>query len=303
MPEPRGAPRSTAVLLVVVAFALAVGAAASLIAGAATAPAFHSGPIPGLFLSENQLALLFVVGLVVFVGIAIWVYTDSRHAIPGRAAVGVIAIILVIVLFIALFHVLASSGVLNTTTPTNSTGTPPPNNTSTGVNNTSRGNVSTPGATLGLPQTPPWLPFAGIAVAALVAVAVLFPLLWRRSEMASRGPRVNPVDVSHAQGAFEAAARELDAGAEPRQVVIRLYATLLERVAPIVGGVDRDTPEEIRVQYLVHLGIRADAASTLTRLFEEARYSSHPMGPDAAASAQEAILQARSDLDQPGSWS
>jgi hypothetical protein len=82
-------------------------------------------------------------------------------------------------------------------------------------------------------------------------------------------------------------------------VVIRLYATLLARVGPIVGGLDEQTPEEIRSFHLVQLGIRTPAATTLTRLFEEARYSSHPLGPEAAVLARQAIQEAREDLDRP----
>jgi hypothetical protein len=297
MSDARGTPGSPGILLAVVAIALAIGASASLIAGAATAPAYHSGPIPGLFVTEQQLTWIFLISGAVFLGLAIWSFHGNRQAIPGRAVATVVTILLVMLLFVALFHTLGPSSTPLPSTPGNNSSSGPPPSTNTTTNTTQPGNVSAPGAAFGTPGLPSWLLFAGIAVAALIGVVILFPFVLRRSGEGGPRSKEEAADVSRAQGALAQAARELDAGDEPRQVVIRLYSTLLARVGPIVGGVAQDTPEEIRVQYLVRLGIRTDAASILTRLFEEARYSSHAMGAAEAAAAQQAILQARSDLD------
>jgi hypothetical protein len=92
------------------------------------------------------------------------------------------------------------------------------------------------------------------------------------------------------------ARQELEGARDPRAAILALYATLLARVAPIVPDLDRSTAEEIRVHHLVRLGIRESAARTLTRIFEEARYSSHRLGPEQVTQATQAIRMAESDL-------
>jgi len=66
----------------------------------------------------------------------------------------------------------------------------------------------------------------------------------------------------------------------------------------MVGSVDPETPEEIRSLHLVRLGISREASESLTRLFEEARYSTHPLGPEAAERATEVIRSAEADLSR-----
>jgi hypothetical protein len=91
---------------------------------------------------------------------------------------------------------------------------------------------------------------------------------------------------------------ELGHGADAREVILALYATLLARLRPMVGGMDTSTPEEIRAVHLERLGARPEPARTLTRLFEEARYSAHPMGPESSRTAQEAVRAVLDDLDR-----
>jgi hypothetical protein len=146
---------------------------------------------------------------------------------------------------------------------------------------------------------PSWAPFAIVAAILLVAGAVAIPRAFGAARKRDRTTgRPKPVEVAEVREAFAVAARRLAQGSEPREVIIALYATVLRRVGPLVGGVDADTPEEIRALHLERLGIRPSAAETLTRLFEEARYSSHPMGSDAAARAALALREARDDLDR-----
>ena len=48
----------------------------------------------------------------------------------------------------------------------------------------------------------------------------------------------------------------------------------------------------------MRLGIRPEVATELTRLFEEARYSTHPLGPESADRAAEAMRRATADLER-----
>jgi hypothetical protein len=146
---------------------------------------------------------------------------------------------------------------------------------------------------------PAWVPFV-LAVVVAVGLCVIVGYLVRASaaDRRARAKAVVPPDPAQVKASLGEAIREIDAGASPREVVIRLYASLLLRVGMMVGGVEWNTPEEIRVQHLERLGIRPDAAEALTRLFEEARYSTHPMGTELAGRARQAILAARADLDR-----
>ncbi len=98
------------------------------------------------------------------------------------------------------------------------------------------------------------------------------------------------------------ASAALDTDEEPRELLIRLYGTLLDRLTPFVGDTDRQTAEEIRIAHLVRLGISGATAREITRLFEEARYSQHPIGPMELARAKSAIHQAIAELDAKGAY-
>ena len=287
-------------LLIVLVVALAVGAAASLVAGAATSPPFRSGPATEILLSASSIATIFAIVLAVAIGILIYVRLSSdTAAVPSRFVVTALTAILIGVLLIALFHLLGSGsgfGAGSSVGGNNSTNGGQPGSNATG-------NVTGSGGQLEILSfhLPTWSLFAAVALAAILVSAVAIPALRaasaRRDRLGASG-RSRAAKLADLRGALAVAAGELEVGGEPRTVVIRLYTTLLRRVGPMVGGVDDVTPEEIRALHFERLGIRPTAATTLTRLFEEARYSSHPMGPDAARRAREAISEAAADLDR-----
>jgi hypothetical protein len=298
-PSRAPSPRVSGVLLAVVALALLVGAAASLVAGAATAGSYQPGPIQDVYLTGATLGYMFLAAFLIVVGILVWIWIDQRKSTPGRFAIGALMIVLAMLLALALLHT-GSSGPSTSGVPVRTSGG---NNTTGGgtTTNNSTGPPSTGGGTLGFGgvHLPSWTLFAVAAAAGLVTAALLAPALWRRvQDPIARRRAAQFAEVERARGALRTAAWDLREGRDPREVIIRLYGALLERVAPIVGGVDRDTPEEIRTTHLVALGIRPEPAATLTRLFEEARYSSHPIGPESSALATDAIALARADLDR-----
>jgi hypothetical protein len=295
---PPASPRVSAVLLVVVALALCVGAAASLVASAASAPSYQPGPIQDVYLTGAELGYIFLAAFLFVVGLLVWIWYDRRRSSPGSILVGGLVLVLALLLFFALLHFATPTGgsqsIVQPSPGNNNTTTP-----GTQTNNSTAVPVGTPGGSLGFGgvQIPWTLIFVVVAVVGLVAAAVLAPALWRRGQdPTARRRAARLADIDRAQSALRTAAASLDAGGDPREVIIRLYGTLLSWVAPMVGSVDVDTPEEIRLTHLVALGIHPSPAATLTRLFEEARYSTHPMASDAAARAREAIAIAREDL-------
>lgn len=299
MPPVRPSSPRSSTILVVVAISLAVGASASILAGAARSSTITPSPASDLYLTAAQLEIVAVASLIALVGVFAWVYFGSQRVpLPPRVAVASVVILLFGTVFLVLlrFAVPGVEGLLTNSTANNSS------SNSTGSRPGGGGNASNPGGPLGFgtPHLPPWVLFVLVAVGALVAGAVVVPYLWRRaSEAGGRRGEADPVNLGRLQGALASAAQHLESGDDPRSIVIELYAKLLGRVEPLVGGVSPETPEEIRIGHLVQLGIRSASATTLTRLFEEARYSSHPMGPEVAERARQAILEAREDLDRP----
>jgi hypothetical protein len=129
-------------------------------------------------------------------------------------------------------------------------------------------NRSTPGFAV-----PPWLPWTVLGiVAAALAIGVL--VLWR-----GRGRGVaDAADRGAASAAVEAAVDALGSEQDPRRAVIAAYAAMQRTLGD--HGVVRASAEAPR-EYLhrVLMASRATEreASTLTELFEEARYSAHPI--------------------------
>lgn len=295
MSGPPSSSRPSVVLLVVVLVALAIGGAASLVAGAANASPYRSGPYAEVTLSTAVLeATLFGV-LAVGAGLLIWVRLgSSTQAIPGRFVAFVLAVLLVGVVFVVLLQVLGSGGAVLMQSPGNASSS----SSSSPSNTTANGALGGPGGYLASLGFPSWTLYVLVAAIVLLAAAVALPAAWSRfggphRQTPSRKPARADVDA-----ALATAARGLESGGDPRAVILALYAVLLRRVDPIVDGIDTQTPTEIRDLHLSRVGIRASAADALTRLFEEARYSSHPMSQVEVDEARWAIDAARADLDR-----
>jgi hypothetical protein len=294
------------VLVVALLVALAAGAAASLIIGAATAP---NAPPPRA--SELILPQWFLTACLVgfLLSLLAWgAYrriSERRMGLPSRTLVTFLFAFLVAIMFLVAAQFFLGGTLTNfggTNAPPshgNSTGTTPPSNQSL-TNGTNVGNASSL-LLPGLPGIPGWVPLAVVAGVVLIVAALVLPAVraYAADRRASRIPRVRrTAEVEAVQDVLRTAQRDLDLGGDPRDVIVRLYGQLLERLGRVVGSVDPNTPEEIRTLHLVRLGIRPTAATELTRLFEEARYSSHALGTDALGRAQTAVRESLSDLDR-----
>lgn len=153
-------------------------------------------------------------------------------------------------------------------------------------------------------STPPpyaaWPVYAAAVGGLLFIGALVVPELssrWahRRLPPDAPPPR-SPVGAAAAQ-VFSEAAKNLAANpSDPRGVIVQLYQQLIRRLEPRVDIPTSRTPEEIRSVHLIPLGVRAEVAGHLTRLFEEACYSSHPLGSDSVRVAQTSLRIAEYDL-------
>ena len=283
------------VLLVAVVAALAVGAAASILVGAATAPPSSSGPVSLIYLPPWFLTLASF-GFLAFFGISfilMRLQSGTKFG-PSQFAVRVLMVVLVAIVFLLAVHAFSGSGVVSTNaTGQNSTGsTPPPSGGSHYFNGTGGVDV--------WPGLPPWLPFVVLAGVVLLVVIIVAPGVrgYLEDRRGGKSNAVNPTDIAKVRAALAQAAKDLDEGHDPRDVILGLYAGMLARLQPMALGLDASTPEEIRAGQLERLGVRRGPARTLTRLFEEARYSEHPMGSGSSRAAQDAVREVLADLDR-----
>jgi hypothetical protein len=178
-------------------------------------------------------------------------------------------------------------------------------NHSGGSPNGSKSKTNSSGSTrtksLDLWGLPGWAPLVAVALIGFAAAAFVVPALSRRRSRA--GPMVilpppPPISALRAetQAALAAAANQLDQTHDPRAVIVELYGRLLGEITAYSGSLDSRTAEEIRYGCLLRLGVRRQAADELTRLFEEARYSSHRLDSATIERALAAIRAAEFDL-------
>ncbi|HKN06225.1 MAG TPA: DUF4129 domain-containing protein [Thermoplasmata archaeon] len=293
------AARVSWVLLVVLVAALATGAAASILVSASTAPPASPGPAPLVILplwvvsAASTGILLFVLASMV-----LWRVSSGSNPMMSKITVSVLVAVLIGIVFVLAARFLGVGGPVGT----NSTATSGSSNSSAGANATGTGSPGSGGYLSLFPSLPGWVPIVVLGLVALVVVVVLVPqarayLADRRERRPSRRAPTATVPVG-VHEALSRASAELDLGGDPRLVILALYSELLERLRPMVSDIETSTPEEIRAAHLIRFRVRPEAAGTLTRLFEEARYSTHPMGPEAGTRVREAVRMTLDDLDR-----
>lgn len=294
----RAAPAFSLSWVLILGIALAVGGAAALLTASAAAPSTSSTSPTLLQLSESAVEWVLVAGVLAVIGYMI-VDRLRQGSVPYPTRI--LAVLLTVIVLLTVFAVAGRTfggGNLPPLTPV-----------SIGSNDSSSsGNSSGPGTNATGPgpygpfdlSLPPWLLFALVAVVALIGTAVAVRVFAARARSRSP-PRAAPSEKEVRQLLVQASAA-LDADEEPRIVLIQLYGLLIERLTPFAGDTQRQTAEEIRVGHLMRLGIGAGTAREITHLFEEARYSPHPIGPTELARAKAAIDRAIAELDAKGAY-
>ena len=270
--------------------AVAFGAAAVLLAG----PLPPSTPTGGAASAPLSLTVVGYVALgLLLVSFVFYIVNRARggsQPLPSRyAATSLMTIVLLIAAFVIFRYVSVGGSITELLPPTVPPPTTPP---PSGQNLT---NVSFPVfQPLGLPG---WLPFALVVglIAAVVLVVVPLALMRARereeaSEPVAGGPDVREELVNTLQKL------ERDPTHDPRGTILALYAQLMRRVSGTMGDLSTRTPREIQRECVRRLGVSAITAAELTDLFEEARYSTHPMGMAEAEKARLALQHALADL-------
>ncbi len=114
------------------------------------------------------------------------------------------------------------------------------------------------------------------------------------------------VEVPSAPRAADSLARAAEVGLaeigdlsrEPREAIIACYAAMERELTRVPGAMpqDCDTPTEVRARAVDSHALRADSATELVELFEEARFSPHVMSEAHRDAAVEILRQVLSEL-------
>jgi 4-amino-4-deoxy-L-arabinose transferase-like glycosyltransferase len=276
--------------------AIAFGIAAALLASPyIPPPTGPSSPSGGLTL--NEAATLSEVLLVLLIVIPVVFMLLNRASggtsiIPTRPIVFALVIILLLTGFVFFAHYLGSGsppGRVVVPPQNNSTGGGgPPENNATG--NITNGTFSVLGFTF-----PPWAIYTLVAGIGVVAAVLVIPMLTvRRGTLPETDRRRQELRADLA-----AAIAQLSeaTGGTPRERVIQVYARWLQRIVRGSGDLSTLTAREIEAICTERLGISRETAHELTSLFEEARYSRHPMGEEVVVQAQQALTKALREFD------
>lgn len=296
----KNAPRVSWILLVVLVVAVATGAAASILVSASTVPPRPSPSslvyLPGWVVTVLSVALIvFIIGSFV-----VWRITAGPSSNLTRMALTVLVVVLLGTFFILGAKFLGAGNWIGPGgyTPSNG-GVSAPGQNSTNVTGSTHG----PGGNITwIPGLPGWVPIVLIFLVVVLVVVIGVPrtreYLAERHERSVARRRIEGTVPPGMRDALARASTDLDLGGDPRTVILALYAAMLAQLRPMVDNLPTSTPEEIRATHLLRLGVRPEAARTLTRLFEEARYSTHPMGPEESARAREAVRATLDDLSR-----
>ena len=142
----------------------------------------------------------------------------------------------------------------------------------------------------------PW-PLLVLFVVVALGTAALTLYRRRRAVPPLPDPDLEP-EAEPLVAALAAGARVLHEDSDPRAAIIGCYAAM-ERSLADAGSPPRmaDTPAEVLRRATASGMVRAAPATTLTSLFRQARYSSHPMTEADRDAASDALAQVRADLD------
>jgi len=280
--------------------ALALGGVAVVVAIAARAPLSRSTPVDATSLQAPTIAVLTLIGgigLVMLGALAVLGWSERRRKDeppehqPPPIEVHWIWKLLAILSVLALGAALVAAAVIGSKRAKNA----PPLGGTLGIGGPGQPSRRPPGPASGF-VVPSWLPWSvlGIVVVAAVASAVV---LWLRRPR----PAAAPVEASATRAAVDAAIGALDAEADPRQAVIAAYGAMQRTLGE--HGVVR-SPTEAPREYLQRVVIASEAsereARTLTSLFEEARYSTHPIPERLREVALAALTSLRGRVQSEG---
>lgn len=150
---------------------------------------------------------------------------------------------------------------------------------------------------------PPGNPWPLLLLFAALTIAAVALTSYRRRRPGLRPAPDEAADVTAESlvAALAAGERALHEDSDPRAAIIGCYAAM-ERSLADAGSPPRlaDTPAEVLGRATASGLVRSAWASTLTGLFRQARYSSHPVTEADRATAIGALAQVQADLGGGG---
>lgn len=144
----------------------------------------------------------------------------------------------------------------------------------------------------------------GVIVAVVLTLLAIAAVYWWDRK---HRPKIEPLDVRDEEDDLAVLARAIDdaladlaAEPDPRRAVIMAYARM-ERALREQGVARRswETPTEYLDRVLRQLGARAASVDRLTELFQQAKFSHHPVDDAMKRAAIEALEQVRAGLAVP----
>jgi hypothetical protein len=286
--------RPPVLLVTFIVGAVAFGAAAVLLSAPLPPPPAGSTGSGGMLtlteagtLAEVVLVALIAVPLVMF----LFNRSSGTMAMLSRPVSVALLVILLLTAFVFFSHYIGGGTSPGQAVPpgNNSSGGLPPGggNTTTNESNVTR-----------LPfgvSVPPWALYLAVAAIGLVGAVLVVPWVLNRQEPPTSARR-RDAELRADLTAAIAALSETSEGT-PRERIIQVYARWLKRLVRGSGDLSILTAREIESMCVERLGVTPTTAHELTALFEEARYSTHPMGEDAVARAQAALNAALAEFD------
>jgi hypothetical protein len=141
---------------------------------------------------------------------------------------------------------------------------------------------------------------------ALIVVGTAIASRRQRRAATTWVPASDATEAPAHAGATESLARAAEVGLaeigdlsrEPREAIIACYAAMERELTHVPGAAPRDcdTPSEVLARAVDHHALRADSATQLVELFEEARFSPHVMNESHRDVAVDALRLVLADL-------
>jgi hypothetical protein len=146
-----------------------------------------------------------------------------------------------------------------------------------------------------------WVFFAAVGLLVVCCVIVVRSILvsWEetRSELLDQTPLPRPEGIEAVEGAIHIL--KTQTMLDPRMRIINSYQSMIQRAQGVGTTVTSDqTARELEGVIRKLLGVNSRAIRELTDLFEEARYSLHPITENDAERAQQCLLEISRQMDR-----
>lgn len=143
-----------------------------------------------------------------------------------------------------------------------------------------------------------YLGILGLIIVSSLIVVRGIKVSWQetRAQLISQMPLPRPEGIEAVEDAIKILKTET--ALDPRARIINCYQSMIQRAQGVGTRVTADqTARELETVIRSLLGVRSPAIAELTNLFEEARYSLHPITEDDAGRAQRCLLDLSGQMD------